>query len=76
MYETHLPYCLDPHTLETIGLETFNGAAAFKAMAAHFRLDMVNEVCTFNLSQMYNNHSTLCVLLVVQIASCLDWSSA
>ena len=44
VYETKLPYCLDPHTLETIGLETFNGAATLKAMAAHFRLDMVNKV--------------------------------
>lgn len=43
-YETQLPYCLDPHTLETIGLETFNGAATLRAMAAHFRLDMVNKV--------------------------------
>lgn len=44
VYETQLPYCLDPHTLETIGLETFNGAATLKAMAAHFRLDMIKKV--------------------------------
>ena len=53
MYETHLPYCLDPHTLETIGLETLNGAASLKAMAAHFRLDMIDKVrCIASVSAL------------------------
>ena len=44
VYETGLPHCLDPHTLETLGLEDFNGALRVKALAAHFRLDMKNKV--------------------------------
>lgn len=44
MYETGLPYCLDPHTLETVGMDTFNGALTLKAFAAHFRLDMKKDV--------------------------------
>ena len=44
VYETGLPYSLDPHTLETLGVETFNGALALKSFAAHFRLDMKQEV--------------------------------
>ena len=44
MYETGLPYSLDPHTLETLGMETFNGDLMLKAFAAHFRLDMKQEV--------------------------------
>ena len=53
MYETQLPYCLDPHTLETIGLETFNGAATLKAMAAHFRLDMIHKVICIQMLLPY-----------------------
>lgn len=45
VYETSLPYSLDPHTLETLGMETFNGALTLKAFAAHFRLDMRAGVC-------------------------------
>ena len=47
MYETGLPYTLDPHTLETVGMDTFNGALTLKAFAAHFRLDMKQGVSCF-----------------------------
>nr|CCE21336.1 putative beta-carotenoid oxygenase [Suberites domuncula] len=43
VYETKYPHCLDPHTLETLGEETLNGALTLKAFAAHFRLDMRNK---------------------------------
>lgn len=42
-YETGLPHTLDPHTLDTLGLDDFNGALKLKAFAAHFRLDMKNK---------------------------------
>ncbi len=44
VYETKYPHCLDPHTLETLGVETLNGTLKLRAMAAHFRLDMINNV--------------------------------
>ncbi len=44
MYETGLPHTLDPHTLETVGIDNFNGALTLKAFAAHFRLDMRLDV--------------------------------
>lgn len=43
-YETGLPHTLDLHTLETLGLDDFNGALKLKAFAAHFRIDMHNKV--------------------------------
>jgi all-trans-8'-apo-beta-carotenal 15,15'-oxygenase len=40
LWEASLPYRLDPKTLDTIGVETFNGALATgKAFTAHPRLD-------------------------------------
>ena len=39
-----MPYTLDPHTLETLGADTFNGALTLNAFAAHFRLDMKKDV--------------------------------
>ena len=44
MYETGLPHTLDPHTLETLGPDTFNGALTLKAFAAHFRIDARQDV--------------------------------
>ena len=43
-YETGLPYTLDPYSLDTLGPDTFNGALTLKAFAAHFRMDMEQEV--------------------------------
>ena len=37
---------MDPYTLDTLGEETFNGALKVKAFAAHFRLDMTQQVFT------------------------------
>ncbi len=44
VYETKYPHCLDPHTLETLGVETLNGTLKLRALAAHFRLDMIDNV--------------------------------
>lgn len=38
-FETNLPYCLDPHSLETLGPENLNGNLHFGCFAAHFRID-------------------------------------
>ena len=43
-YETGLPHTLDPHTLDTLGLDDFNGTLKLKAFGAHFRIDMKNKV--------------------------------
>lgn len=51
MYETGLPYTMDPHTLETTGADTFNGALTLKAFAAHFRLDMKQGVSKLDRRQ-------------------------
>lgn len=39
LYETQVPYCLDPYTLETLGPETLNGKLSLRNAAAHFRFD-------------------------------------
>lgn len=44
-YETGLPYCLDPHTLNTLGPDDLGGQLKLRALAAHFRLDMEKDVC-------------------------------
>ena len=44
-YETGLPYCLDPHTLNTLGPDDLGGQLKLKTLAAHFRLDMEKDVC-------------------------------
>ena len=44
-YETGLPYCLDPHTLNTLGPDDLGGQLKLKTLAAHFRLDMEKNVC-------------------------------
>ncbi len=54
-YETGLPHTLDPHTLDTLGLDNFNGSLKLKAFAAHFRLDMRNNVRTWTLKNTRNS---------------------
>ena len=44
LYETQIPYCLDPFTLETLGPEDLNGTLSLKNAAAHFRIDPVTMV--------------------------------
>jgi len=39
LYETSIPYCLDPYTLESLGPEDLNGHLTLKNAAAHFRID-------------------------------------
>lgn len=39
MYETGLPYTLDPRTLMTLGEENLGGALSHGSMGAHFRYD-------------------------------------
>jgi all-trans-8'-apo-beta-carotenal 15,15'-oxygenase len=43
-YETGTPYCLDPHTLTTVGPEDFNGRLQLGCLAAHFRIDVKKNV--------------------------------
>ncbi|XP_031554607.1 uncharacterized protein LOC116291575 [Actinia tenebrosa] len=43
-YETSMPYCLDPYTLETLGPDDLCGALKLKALAAHFRIDAENQL--------------------------------
>lgn len=50
MYESGLPYMLDPHTLNTLGPENFNGALRLNQFAAHFRIDSLNQVFSYDLS--------------------------
>lgn len=43
-FETYLPHVLDPTTLETIGLDSLDGALDdLKAMAAHFHIDPISQ---------------------------------
>ncbi|XP_001635106.2 apocarotenoid-15,15'-oxygenase [Nematostella vectensis] len=42
-YETGIPHCLDPYSLETLGPDDLNGALELKALAAHFRIDAEKE---------------------------------
>ena len=43
-FETNIPYCLDPHSLETLGPENLNGNLHFGCFAAHFRIDSERQV--------------------------------
>ena len=43
-YETGLPYCLDPYTLNTIGPDDLGGNIQLGCCAAHFRLDTKKDV--------------------------------
>lgn len=43
-YETCLPICLDPHNLETLGLDDLNGNLKLGCLGAHFRIDSTNKV--------------------------------
>jgi all-trans-8'-apo-beta-carotenal 15,15'-oxygenase len=38
-YETQLPHCLDPYSLETLGLDDLGGMLKLKTMAAHYKVD-------------------------------------
>ena len=46
-YETGVPYCLDPHTLETLGPDNLNGHLQLGCFAAHFRIDSERKVNWF-----------------------------
>ncbi|XP_057315890.1 apocarotenoid-15,15'-oxygenase-like isoform X2 [Hydractinia symbiolongicarpus] len=41
LYETHLPHCLDPYSLETLGLDNLNGSLSLGNAGVHFRIDPV-----------------------------------
>jgi len=43
VYETCLPYCLDPFTLETLGPDTLNGNLKLGCLGAHFKIDAVGK---------------------------------
>eukprot|EP00794_Sanderia_malayensis_P020118 gene20118-22089_t len=42
-YETSMPICLDPHNLETLGIDNLNGNLELSCLGAHFRVDAVND---------------------------------
>eukprot|EP00294_Goniomonas_avonlea_P001174 CAMPEP_0114555588 /NCGR_PEP_ID=MMETSP0114-20121206/8832_1 /TAXON_ID=31324 /ORGANISM="Goniomonas sp, Strain m" /LENGTH=520 /DNA_ID=CAMNT_0001740729 /DNA_START=18 /DNA_END=1580 /DNA_ORIENTATION=- len=51
LWESGVPYNLDPHTLETVGPETFNGRLKLRKMAAHFRYDALrNRLVTLSVA--------------------------
>ena len=52
-YETGLPHALDPSTLDTLGLDDFNGALKLKSFAAHFRLDAKNKAFMHTHAYIY-----------------------
>ena len=52
-YETGLPYCLDPHTLNTLGADDLGGTLKLKTLAAHFRLDMEKNVSVVCVHMLY-----------------------
>ena len=43
-YETHLPHCLDPYSLETLGLDDLDGTLKLGTMGAHYKVDMKKGV--------------------------------
>ena len=45
-YETGIPHCLDPCTLETLGPEDLGGNLHLGCLAAHFRIDPETWVCS------------------------------
>eukprot|EP00795_Rhopilema_esculentum_P003089 gene3089-1377_t len=51
LYETSLPYCLDPRNLETLGLDNLNGNLSLGCLGAHFKIDAVNKVRLVCFSQ-------------------------
>ena len=58
-YETGLPYCLDPSTLNTLGEDDLGGHIKLKALAAHFRLDMMKKVSTTALITIFISYKPL-----------------
>lgn len=46
LYETGLPYELDPRTLDTLGPDDLAGALTLGTMAAHFRVDARKDTLT------------------------------
>eukprot|EP00118_Oscarella_pearsei_P017511 m.174087 g.174087 ORF g.174087 m.174087 type:complete len:477 (+) comp39103_c0_seq1:37-1467(+) len=56
-YETHLPHCLDPRTLNTLGLENLGGTLQLGTFSAHSRIDTTqqpNRLCCFSLRPHLN----------------------
>ena len=54
-YETGLPYCLDPYTLNTLGPDDLGGNIRLGCCAVHFRLDTKK-----NVSVHVHVHVTAC----------------
>ncbi len=70
VYETKYPYCLDPQTLDTLGEETLNGTLKLKVFAAHFRLDMINNVSQFCSCSLYSSYYPP-VNITVSLVACM-----
>eukprot|EP01137_Pigoraptor_chileana_P002687 Opistho-2@41870 len=64
-YETRLPQCLDPRTLDTLGREDIDGTLReFGAFAAHYRMDSIRDrlVCISLKAAITPNLSTLGIM--------------
>jgi len=68
-YETGLPYCLDPYTLNTLGADDLGGTLKLKTLAAHFRLDMEKNVSVHR--HVFVVH-TLCMFYPQQRLICIS----
>ena len=44
VYETGLPHCLDPYTMNTLGEDDLGGHVKMRSFGAHFRVDMAKKV--------------------------------
>ena len=63
LYETGLPYAMDPRTLHTLGPDNLGGALKLGAMAAHFRYDSVKDTLTvISLRPGLRNGSALAIV--------------
>lgn len=62
LYETGLPYCLDPSNLATLGPDTLGDTLTTGTMAAHFRVDVRQDrLCVIALRPGLRKGSALMI---------------
>ena len=62
LYETGLPYAMDPRTLMTLGADDLGGALTHGTMSAHFRYDAVRDrLVVISLKPGLRKGSTLAI---------------
>ena len=67
VYETALPYCLDPYTLNTLGKDDLGGCIQLSALAAHFRLDMIKKVHVVTCAYIPVDVLRVCISLLAEV---------